>query len=77
MELTREEIEIKYDQNFQKFIDGLERLSKKYGIALSVVGGICAYDLEGFKEIKYTRDSSSGDILTRKVIAHDGEDLSY
>ena len=36
MELTREEIEIKYDQNFQKFIDGLERLSKKCGIALSI-----------------------------------------
>lgn len=75
MTMDREEIELKYDQNFQKFIDGLERLSKKCGIALQVVGGICAYDLEGFKEIKYTRDSSSGDILARKVIANNGEDL--
>lgn len=67
--------ELKYDQNFQKFIDGLEKLSKECGIALKVVGGICAYDLKGFKEIKYNRDSSSGDILAQKVIAHDNEDL--
>ena len=75
MNINEEEIELRYDQNFQKFIDGLEKLSKKCGIAIEVVGGIRAYDLEGFKDIKYTRDSSSGDIRARKIIAHDGEDL--
>ena len=74
-ELTQEEIDTMYEQNFQKFIDGLEKLSKECGIAIDVIGGIYAHDLYGFKEITYSRDSSSGDILPRKIIAHEGEEL--
>lgn len=37
-ELTREQIAEKYEANFQKFIDGLEKLSKQCGIAISACG---------------------------------------
>ena len=61
-ELTREQIAEKYEANFQKFIDGLEKLSKQCGIAISACGCFPAYDLDGFKAITYKRDSSSGDL---------------
>ncbi len=73
--LTREEIEKKYDQNFQKFIDGLEKLSKECGLAISACGCFDCYDLDGFKEITYERDSSSGDIIIASVIDSDGEKM--
>ena len=73
-DLTREEIEEKYDRNFQKFIDGLEKLSK-CGLAISACGCFACYDLDGFKEITYRRDSSSGDIDIVSVIDSDGEKM--
>ncbi len=74
-ELTREQINTKYDQNFQKFIDGLEKLSKECGIAISACGCIRCYDLDGFKKVTYKRDSSSGDLRTISVIDSDGEEM--
>ena len=74
-ELTREQIEEKYDNNFQKFITGLEKLSEECGIAISACGCFDYYDLDGFKEVVYKRDSSSGDLSIEKLIYSDGEKL--
>lgn len=74
-DLTRKEIAKKYDQNFQKFIDGLEKLSKECGIAISACGCFACYDLDGFKDITYKRDSSSGDLDIISVIDSDGEEM--
>lgn len=74
-ELTNEQIEEKYDKNFQKFITGLEKLSKECGIAISACGCFDYYDLDGFKEVVYKRDSSSGDLCIEKLIYSDGEEL--
>ena len=49
----------KYQKNFVKFTKELERLSKKYGISLNVVGGV---DYGKIKHIKYDADLSSGDL---------------
>ena len=47
--------------NFQEFVDKLEKLSRKYGVAIH--GN---YDLtdnpKEFKNLKYSRDYTSGDI---------------
>ncbi|MBR6126245.1 hypothetical protein IKQ21_01020 [bacterium] len=74
-ELTREQIEKKYDKNFQKFITGLEKLSKECGIAISACGCFDYYDLNGFKEVVYKRDSSSGDLDIVSIIDSDGEQM--
>ncbi len=76
-ELTREQIAEKYEANFQKFIDGLEKLSKQCGIAISACGCFPAYDLDGFKAITYKRDSSSGDINIESITFSDGEIINY
>ena len=72
-ELTQEQIEEKYEKNFQKFITGLEKLSKECGIAIEACGCFAYYDINGFKNIEYRRDSSSGDIDIVSVIDSDGE----
>ena len=85
-ELTREQIAEKYEANFQKFIDGLEKLSKQCGIAklskqcgiaISACGCFPAYDLDGFKAITYKRDSSSGDLDIASITFSDGEIINY
>ena len=72
-EMTKQEQE-KLECNYLKFVDGVEKLSKKYGIAISVVGGI-RWDVNGFKEVEYSRDFSSGDLIPRKLVYSDGEEL--
>lgn len=74
-ELTREEIEKRYDANFQKFITGLEKLSKECGIAIRASGCFDYYDLNGFKEITYRRDSSSGDLEVVSIIDSDDKEM--
>uniref|UniRef100_UPI004026A683 hypothetical protein n=1 Tax=Candidatus Stercorousia sp. TaxID=3048886 RepID=UPI004026A683 len=76
-ELTREQIAEKYEANFQKFIDGLEKLSKKCGIAISACGCFPAYNIDGFKAITYKRDSSSGDLGIVSITFNDGEIINY
>ena len=71
--LTQEQIDEKYEQNFQKFITGLEKLSKECGIAIEACGCFECYDLNGFKHIEYRRDSSSGDLDIVSIIDSDGE----
>lgn len=48
--------------NYDSFIKGLTELSKKYGVALNVTGGVYIYEPEILKNIEYTNDVSSGDI---------------
>ncbi len=68
------EEETKLENNYLKFVDGLEKLSKKYGIAITSIGGI-SWDVNGFQEIEYSRDFSSGDLIPRKLVYSDGETL--
>ncbi len=69
-----EQEETKLENNYLKFVDGLEKLSKKYGIAITSIGGI-SFDVNGFEEIEYTRDFSSGDLRPKRLIYSDGETL--
>lgn len=62
----------KEERNYQKFITELEKISKKYGIAFESVGGFAFSDENGFKSIKYSRDSSSGDLLVKELTFSDG-----
>lgn len=73
-ELTKEEqlIQEKLDKNYEKFMAGLQKLSKKYGFAISACG--CFYwDADGFQDIEYRVDRSSCDIRIDKLIYSDGE----
>ncbi len=62
----------KEERNYQKFIAGLEKLSKKYGIGLSACGCFDFWDEDGFQKITYRRDSSSGDLRIDELIFSDG-----
>lgn len=65
-------LEEKEEQNYQAFITELEKISKKYGIAFEAIGGLAFSDENGFKSIKYSRDSSSGDLLVKELTFSDG-----
>ena len=65
----------KQEKNYQKFISELEKISKKYGIAISACGCFYYDDGVSFQEIEYRRDSSSGDLNIDKLIFSDGESL--
>lgn len=62
------------ENNFEKFVDGLEELSKKYGIAVQVVGGL-VWDLDGFQKIEYKRDFWSGDLMPKTLTFNDGSEI--
>jgi len=54
---------VKQEENFQKFIEELTELSKKYNIAIKSTGGVIIYSPdEDLSDIVYTNDSSSGDL---------------
>ena len=53
----------------------LEKISKKYGIGISGCGVFDFFDENGFKEIKYRKDSSSGDLRIEKLVFSDGTSL--
>lgn len=55
-----EEYEKKYEKNYLSFIKELEKLSKKYGVAIKSIGGVEVGDI---KSISYSDDMSSGDLL--------------
>lgn len=63
-----------YERNYQTFINGLEKLTKKTGIGISACGCFF-YDLKGFKTLKYKKDSSSGDLYPEIAICKDGTNL--
>ena len=72
--LELEKVSKKLDDNYDKFMEGLQKLSKKYGFAIQACG--CFYwDADGFKEIEYKVDRSSGDINIKKLVFSDGEEL--
>ena len=62
----------KEERNYQKFINELEKISKKYGIGLIACGCFDYWDENGFKSIEYSRDSSSGDLMIRELTFSDG-----
>lgn len=66
----------KEERNYQAFINELEQISKKYGIGISGCGIFKWQDEEGFKDIKYTNDSSSGDLWIKKLVFSDGEEVN-
>lgn len=66
----------KEEKNYQAFIKDLEKLSKKYGIGISGCGVFKFWDEDGFKEIEYQNDSSSGDLMINKLIFSDGTSLN-
>ena len=65
-------LEEKEERNYQAFITELEKISKKYGIAFESIGGLAFSDENGFESIKYSRDSSSGDLLVKELTFSDG-----
>lgn len=67
--MTNEE---KYEKNYQEFMKELTKISKKYGIGIQACGCFDYYDLDGFKDIEYKIDSSSGDIRISGIIYNDG-----
>ena len=50
-------------EQFKKFVEGLEKLTLKYGFVLHVTGGVRYRDGVGVKGIVYSNDLSSGDII--------------
>mgnify|MGYP003309914526 CR=1 FL=1 len=66
----------KEEKNYQAFIKELEKISKKYGIGLSGCGCFEFWDEDGFKEISYVNDSSSGDLRIKKLIFSDDTKLN-
>lgn len=62
----------KEERNYQGFITELEQISKKYGIGLRACGCFDYWDENGFKDIIYKRDSSSGDLIIQELIFSDG-----
>ena len=54
----------------------LEKLSKKYGIGISGCGVFDYWDEDGFKEIEYRKDSSSGDLRIDKLVFSDGTSIN-
>lgn len=62
----------KEEQNYQNFMNELEKLSKKYGIGLMGCGCVRFCDEDGFQKITYKRDSSSGDLMIKELVFSDG-----
>ena len=60
-------------EQFKKFIEGLEKLTLKYGFVLHVTGGVRYRDGVGVKGIVYSNDLSSGDIIPAIVKWSDDE----
>lgn len=69
------ELNDKEERNYQVFMNELEKISKKYGIGIFGCGCFRYFDEDGFKEIEYKKDSSSGDIVINKLTFSDGEKL--
>lgn len=65
-------IENKEEQNYQNFMNELEKLSKKYGIGLQGCGCFRYWDEDGFQKISYIKDSSSGDLMIKDLVFSDG-----
>lgn len=47
------------EKNFRKFTEELAKLSKKYGVALQVTGGVMIGEID---RIEYDCDPTSGDL---------------
>lgn len=55
-----------YKKRFDRFIAGLEKLSKKHKITISVTGGVILFPPNAkLDNLTYTNDHTSGDITPR------------
>ncbi len=51
------------EKNFSKFVAELTKLTRKYGVAVKVTGGVLIADApKDFKDVEYDNDFSSGDL---------------
>jgi hypothetical protein len=48
------------EKNYNKFIDELTKLSKKYGVVIQAIGGV---EIGEVKALEYSRDYTSGDLI--------------
>ena len=53
--------------NYEKFVTELEKLSVKYGVSISAIGGVSIWEDGELESIEYSKDETSGDIYPRKV----------
>ena len=67
------ENEEKYKKNYEGFMNELTKISKKYGIGIQAYGCFEYYDINGFKNIEYYKDETSGDIRIAGLVYSDGE----
>ena len=49
-------------EKFEAFTEELSKLSNKYGILIISVGGVNIFDEGVLTEVKYSNDSTSGDL---------------
>jgi hypothetical protein len=57
--LKEETLKESNGSNFKSFVKELEKLSKKYGVAIQAIGGVKFADID---RIKYNDDDTSGDL---------------
>lgn len=68
--LTNQQIE----NNYNAFVKELTRLSRKYGVAITSIGGVVIADqADQFKNMEYVADPSSGDLFPREDYQDAGE----
>ena len=51
-----------YQERFEAFTEELSKLSNKYGILIASVGGVNIFEEGELLEVKYSNDSTSGDL---------------
>ena len=49
-------------ERFEAFTEELSKLSNKYGIAIQSVGGVRIFEEGELLEVRYSNDSTSGDL---------------
>jgi len=54
-------------ERFELFTDELSKLSEKYSILIASVGGVHIFDEGVLSEVKYSNDSTSGDLRPYKL----------
>lgn len=69
MKKINEDLEISSDTDaYTKYIKGMEELTKQYGYAVKVIGGI----LQNVNSVEYSNDLESGDIIPTNITYKDG-----
>lgn len=58
---------MKPEQRFINFVKDLEKLSVKYNVEIKSIGGITIYNEGCLESIKYSKDYTSGDLITEDI----------